>query len=53
MAEDADCVTKKLIKFVIISLIIFILLVIMISAFNAFEITWNGEVIKPIYTPGG
>jgi hypothetical protein len=51
MAEDADKVTKKLIKIAIISLIIFILLIIAISAFNAAEISWNGEVIKQISIP--
>ena len=51
MAEDADIVTKKLIKIAIISLIVFILLIVAISAFNAAEISWNGEIIKQISTP--
>ena len=50
MAEDADKVTRKLIKIAIISLIVFILLIVAISAFNATEITWNGEIIKHINT---
>lgn len=53
MAEDADSVTKKLIKVAIIGFIIFVLLVIVVSAFNATEITWDGKVIKPICSPDG
>ena len=51
MAEDADKVTKKLIKITIISLIVFVLLIVAISAFNAAEISCNAEVIKQISMP--